>query len=93
MAVKEAFDMMSNRLSYSLYSTNTLPMAQNWTRPLFQDDSSIGKMLAVVIRTTWIWRGGMVSVLITIPHFIFFLVVLFLPVFVIVQILRGILGV
>jgi len=90
--VVHSFEAATSRLTYALYSTNTLPMAQNWLRPLFQDESRMGKALAVIIRSLWIWVGGIVSVVMALPSFVVFLLTLVLPLLAILQIIRGIFG-
>lgn len=68
-----------SRFVFLLQYTNTLPMAQNLGKPLYQDDSGIGRLLGVVIRGGWVWIGGILSVLMAIPFSLILVVNLVLP--------------
>lgn len=91
--VQQTALLVAKRFMFVLESTNTLPMAKNLTVPLFQDQSSIGKMLAIVIRSVWVWWGGMLSVAIILPLVVWLLIILVLPIAVILQIIIGIINI
>ncbi|MCA9379251.1 hypothetical protein KC640_02375 [Candidatus Dojkabacteria bacterium] len=82
---------VARRIIFVLEYTNTLTMARNLTLPLFQDNSGIGKMLAILIRGTWVWLGGMFSAVIAIPLLILFVILVFLPLITLWQIVWGLL--
>lgn len=90
MKVPEWGRQVLGRVIFTLEYTNTLTMARNLTVPLFQDNSGVGKMLAILIRGTWVWFGGMFSALITLPLLALFLILIFLPLIVVWQIVWGI---
>ena len=75
---------------FILEYTNTLTMARYLTVPLYQDNSRIGRVVGFVIRGTWVWFGGMASVLISIPVWVFLIIYAALPIIVLAEILIGI---
>ncbi|MEO6728955.1 MAG: hypothetical protein ABIM99_03470 [Candidatus Dojkabacteria bacterium] len=67
------------RFSFLLNQTNALPSAKNISKPLFQDTSSLGKYLGVIIRLWWIATGSIISFIFIIPNVLIFLIILLLP--------------
>lgn len=55
------------RAIFLLEITNTLPMAQNLTTPMFQDKSGIGKAISFIVRLIWVWFGGIFSLIMIVP--------------------------
>lgn len=75
------------RFTSLLNETNALPSARNFSKPLFQDSSSLGKSLGRLIRLWWIASGSVISFIFIIPNVIIFLVILSLPLILPIQIL------
>ncbi len=75
------------RFSFLLNQTNALPSAKNFSKPLFQDSSSLGKWLGMIIRLWWIASGSVISFIFIIPNVLIFLVILVLPLILPLQIL------
>lgn len=80
------------RLIFLLENTETLPMARNLTVPLFQDNTGMGKMIALVIRSIWVWWGGMFSLVMAVPAFAKALGFLMLPIVAVVGILANLIN-
>ncbi len=76
---------------YVLEYTNTLPMAQNFFVPLYQDESSAGRFISFIVRLVWVWFGGMISLVVILPLIAVLLVYVALPLLLIFQIVFGIL--
>ena len=73
--------------------TNTLPMARNLTKPLFQDPTGAGRVIGVFIRFGWVWIGSIMTLLVAIPIIILYICFVVFPptcVFLIVTNLIGI---
>lgn len=70
------------RIHFLLESTDTLTMARNLTVPLFQDNTGTGKMFAIILRSIWVWWGGMFSLVMAIPTVVKTILFLLLPVLV-----------
>lgn len=79
-------ESVSLRFIFQLNRTNTLPMARNFSKPLFQDDSSLGKNLGYIIRFFWVGFGTLYCLLLIIPWVIFGVVLIVLPLIPIIQI-------
>jgi hypothetical protein len=77
---------------FILEYTNTLTMARYLTVPLYQDMSRMGRLVGLVIRGTWVWFGGMLSVVLSLPLWIFLVIYAALPVIVIAEIVFGIIN-
>lgn len=71
------------KIIFLLESTNTLTMARNLTVPLFQDNTGMGKLFAIILRSGWVWFGGMFALLLSIPVVVKALAFLLIPVLVI----------
>ena len=67
------------RFSSLLNQTNALPSARNIGKPLYQDSSSLGKFLGLVIRLWWVATGSIISSVFIIPNILIFLVIVLLP--------------
>lgn len=68
------------RTVFMLNYTNTLPMAQNLGKPLYRDRSLAGRFMGLLIRGSWTWLGGMLSLVLVIPRFLFTITFALLPV-------------
>jgi hypothetical protein len=73
--------------SFLMNQTNTLPMARNLTKPLFQDESSLGKYLGMFIRFWWVGFGTLYCLILIIPRLLIGLLLLVMPFIPVVQIL------
>jgi hypothetical protein len=78
-----------SQLMFYLQYTNALPMARYLFVPLYQDNTGVGRIISVIIRLTWAWIGGVLSVMMAVPNFIFLLLWVLLPVIVGAQIILG----
>lgn len=76
---REQAEKLVQRFVFLLQYTNTLPMAQNFGKPLYQDDSNVGVLIGLVVRGAWVWFGGIFSVLLVIPFTFIFVLHLVLP--------------
>ena len=90
MKVKAWARYVFERAVFVLEYTNTLSMARNLTVPLFQDNSSIGKIISLFIRATWVWIGGMVSAFLIIPLLLGLLMLVLLPLMTVSLLIMGI---
>jgi hypothetical protein len=86
----ELLRSLQGRIIFLLEVTNTLPMAQNLTVPLYQDKSSGGKMLSFVIRSIWVWGGGLITFILAVPLIVAYLIYLALPIVSLVMIVLAI---
>lgn len=68
-----------DKFVFLLQYTNTLTMAQNLNTPMFQDNSSVGKGISLVVRVLWVWFGGMLTVLLVVPFSLRTVLFLILP--------------
>jgi hypothetical protein len=75
-----------NEIIFILESTNTLSMAKNLSKPMFQDDSGIGRGLGFFIRLAWVWFGGIFAIVVVVPLLLAYLVYLLLPVIAVIMI-------
>jgi hypothetical protein len=76
---RQQAEALVKRFVFLLVYTNTLPMAQNLGKPLFQDNSDVGVAVGWIIRFIWIWLGGMFSLVLLVPFSLKFLGYVFLP--------------
>jgi hypothetical protein len=81
-------ESVSLRFAFLLNQTNALPSAKNISKPLFQDSSSLGKYLGMIIRLWWIASGSVVSFIFIIPNVLVFLFILVLPLILPIQIIN-----
>lgn len=80
-------DHVALRFSFLLNQTNALPSARNIRKPLYQDSSSLGMLLGVVIRAWWIATGSVISFILIIPNVALFSLILILPLLLPLQII------
>jgi hypothetical protein len=80
-------------VAFNLEYTNTLPMARNWNVPLFQDTSGAGKFISIIIRSIWVWVGGMMVVILSLGPLVALAVYALLPLLVLVQLLLSLIGI
>lgn len=91
--VPEWGELLLHRLVFILQYTNTLVMAQNLFTPLFQDDSGVGKMISFIIRSVWVWFGGMFSAVVAIPLILGWVLISIAPPLLIFIITKGVLNI
>lgn len=89
MRVRLTANYVLKRLIFLLQSTNTLPMARSMGLPLFQDNSTVGRILGFVIRGGWVWLGGMVTLVFVLPPLLLLVIKVILPPVIILQIVGG----
>ncbi|MFS8131376.1 MAG: hypothetical protein ACMG57_05375 [Candidatus Dojkabacteria bacterium] len=80
-------DHVALRFSFLLNQTNALPSARNFSKPLYQDNSSLGKSLGVIIRFWWIATGSLISFIFILPNVLVFLAILLIPLILPLQII------
>ncbi|MEP7103849.1 MAG: hypothetical protein ABI721_04030 [Candidatus Dojkabacteria bacterium] len=81
-------DHVTLRFSYLLNVTNALPNAKNFGKPLYQDSSSLGKFLGIIIRLWWIASGSVVSFIFIVPNVLIFIFLFSLPLILPLQIIN-----
>ncbi|MEI6462873.1 MAG: hypothetical protein WCO33_04395 [bacterium] len=62
-----------------LESVKLPEMVSNLFIPLYQDESSLGKILSFFIRLIWIFVGGVITLMFSVVIFIVFVIYLVLP--------------
>ena len=72
-------DSVALRFSFLLNETNALPSARNIGKPLYQDASSLGRYLGILIRLWWIATGSVISFIFIIPNVLIFIIIFLLP--------------
>jgi hypothetical protein len=60
-------------------------MARNLTKPLYQDNSDLGKSLGLFIRFWWAGIGTFISLILIIPRLLIAIIIAILPLIPIVQ--------
>jgi hypothetical protein len=81
--VVKAYDFAQELFGYWAFMLNylNLPvMASNMFVPLYQDTSTVGKFISFIIRSVWIFFGGIFMIIITIPLLAVYGLYLLLPV-------------
>ena len=76
---KKVYINLVGKWLYTLEALNVIPMLTNLFRPLFQDQSWEGKLIAVPFRLIWVILGSSFQLVYAIILAIFFSIYLFLP--------------
>jgi hypothetical protein len=77
---------------FVLNYTNTLEMARNFTVPMYRDNSGAGKFLSILVRGTWVWFGGMMSVVMIAPAVLWWGLLTILPALSVLMVVIGLLN-
>ncbi len=85
--VKEILNFVIFRITFLLVLTKTLPMIKSYTKPLYGDNSKMGRVIGVFIRTWWIILGSFTVAVLSIPYIALLIFAIVLPLLPIVFIL------
>lgn len=73
---------------FILLKTDTIPMAKNFTVPLYRDKSFGGRVISIFIRFWWIFIGNIISLFYIVPFVSWAIFVTTLPFLALIQVIQ-----
>lgn len=79
---------VGEKFTYSMNKSHTIDMVRNLSKPLYQDNSSFGKIVSLFIRFWWVGLGTVYSLLTTIPRVFWLSILIVLPLVPFIQLIN-----